>query len=571
MAGPRPRCRVLLVMVLAGMIGAALLVTGVTPGLSRAAAASAGVHMAATPASPEPSPTAPTGSLNSPPAQTPGTVEPRVQAPGSSHDNVGTPRKKCGFADLACMAGDAVTGWFRDLVESASKPTFAFLSATVLGTPEIDSPEMKRARELWGTSQWIANTCFLLMVTITGILLMAGQSLPGELSPKELLPRLLLAFLASNLSLILIGHGISLANGLAKAFLTAGGNKIDPAQAGTVLGNGVEASINTVGTFFVLVALVAVALALIVAFIYVARLAITMVLIAAAPLALMFHALPMTDGIARLWWRGITGMLAIQVCQSLVLVSALQVLFADTKDDGPFHGVPTTEQDLIDVLLAICLLWVMIRIPSWVARTIWRSAQPRMLGQLVRSFLVYRTVGAAFGAVGRAVRGGRATHTSKHRGGPGSGGPRSRPGPGGQPGGGPGSSPDGTAGSPRPRHPGGGPTPTNRHSGDQPERRHRSHYGRHHTGPRHGHQDERSRPEHRHGHRASGARPHPAQPQAAYATPAKRVPHAQPSAQAAEAGGRRQRASAPAQRDTGPARHVVLRLDRPRRRRGGRR
>jgi len=160
-------------------------------------------------------------------------------------------------------------------------------------------------------------------------------------------------------------------------------------------------------------------LALIVAFIYVARLAITMVLIAAAPLALMFHALPMTDGIARLWWRGITGMLAIQVCQSLVLVSALQVLFADTKDEGPFHGVPTTKQDLIDVLLVICLLWVMIRIPSWVARTIWRSAQPRMLGQLVRSFLVYRTVGAAFSTVGRAVRGGRATHTSKHRGGPG--------------------------------------------------------------------------------------------------------------------------------------------------------
>ncbi|MEU6036142.1 hypothetical protein ABZ801_12105 [Actinomadura sp. NPDC047616] len=494
-----------------------------------------------------------------------------VQDPSSPYNNSGTPPKKCGFGDLGCMAGDAVTGWFRDLVESASKPTFEFLSATVLGTPEIDSPEMKRARELWGTSQWIANTCFVLMITITGILLMAGQSLPGELSPKELLPRLLLAFLATNLSLIFIGHGISLANGLAKAFLTAGSSKIDPAQAGTVLGNGVEASINTVGTFFVLVALVAVVLALIVAFIYVARLAITMVLIAAAPLALMFHALPMTDGIARLWWRGITGMLAIQVCQSLVLVSALQVLFAETKDEGTFHNIPTTKQDLIDVLLVICLLWVMIRIPSWVARTIWRSAQPRMLGQLVRSFLVYRTVGAAVSTVGRVVRGGRATHTGKHRGGPGSG-PRSRPGPGGgHPGGGPGNSPGGTRGNPRPRHPGGGPAPANRHSGDQPERRHRSHYGRHHTGPQHGHRDERPRPEHRRDHRAPGARRHPAQPQATYATPTKRVPHAQRSAPATADGGRRQRAFPPAQRGATPARHVVLRLDRPRRRRGGRR
>ncbi|GAA4151674.1 hypothetical protein GCM10022416_49150 [Actinomadura keratinilytica] len=117
MASPRPRCWLLLVMVLAGVIGAALLVTGVSPGLWQTAAASARVHVAAAPASPEPSPTTPTASLNSAPAETPGTVEPGkwVQDPGSPFDNIGTPRKKCGFADLACMAGDAVTGWFRDL------------------------------------------------------------------------------------------------------------------------------------------------------------------------------------------------------------------------------------------------------------------------------------------------------------------------------------------------------------------------------------------------------------------------------------------------------------------------
>jgi hypothetical protein len=36
---------------------------------------------------------------------------------------------------------------------------------------------------------------------------------------------------------------------------------------------------------------------------YVVRVMLTVVLIAGAPIALMFHALPQTEGIARWWWR----------------------------------------------------------------------------------------------------------------------------------------------------------------------------------------------------------------------------------------------------------------------------
>jgi hypothetical protein len=340
----------------------------------------------------------------------------------------------CGWSP-SCIAKQAITDWFKDLVESAKEPTFRLLGHTLLATPELDSPTMARPRELSGTSRAIANTCFVLLITIAGILVMCGRALPGGLSPNELLPRIVVAFGAANLSPTLLGYGISLANGLANAFLTAGAKKINPEQAGKVLADGVEASLNTGGTFFILIALIAVALAVCVAFIYVARLALTMVLIAAAPIALMFHALPHTDGLARLWWRGITGLLAIQVCQSLVLVTALRVLFTDTGGaGGAFWGVPTTKKDVVDTLLVICLLWVMIRIPSWVARTIWRPAQPRMLGQLAKSFLIYRTVGAVAGAVGKGARRAAGHGTGRSGRGPTGGGPGSRPG--GGPGGG---------------------------------------------------------------------------------------------------------------------------------------
>ncbi len=293
------------------------------------------------------------------------------------------------------MAKRAVNGWFTDLVSSAAAPIFGLLHDTALGTPEVDAPEMVRARDLWGVSQAIANTCYVLLITAGGVWLMAGHSLPGtELTPGQLAARIVGAFLASNLSLVLIGYGVGFANGLAGAFLDAGAESVDPSVVADVVAGVVATSLVPGQPFTALLGLGVVVLALCVAFIYIIRLAITMVLIAAAPLALMFHALPVTDGLARLWWRGISGILAIQVCQSLVLATAFRLMFSETDDTGSeLLGAPS-HNDVTDLLLAGCLLWVMLRIPSWVARTIWRPAQPRMLGGLLRSLIIYRGLGA---------------------------------------------------------------------------------------------------------------------------------------------------------------------------------
>lgn len=62
---------------------------------------------------------------------------------------------------------------------------------------------------------------------------------------------------------------------------------------------------------------------------YVVRVALTVILIAGAPLALMGHALPQTDGIARWWWKAFGGVLAIQIAQSLALVTAIRLFLRD--------------------------------------------------------------------------------------------------------------------------------------------------------------------------------------------------------------------------------------------------
>ncbi|MEU9018667.1 hypothetical protein [Actinomadura sp. NPDC048394] len=300
--------------------------------------------------------------------------------------------------DMGCMAKQAVNGWFADLVTSTAKPIFHLLSQTVLGTPPVNSADMARARDLWGVSQTIANTCYVLLITVGGALLMAGHSLPGgELTPGQLVARLLGAFAASNLSLILIGYAITFANGLSGAFLDAGAEAIDPSRVAKSIAAYLVASLVPNQPFTIFIGLGVVVLALCVAFIYIIRIALTMVLIAAAPVALMFHALPITDGLARMWWRSISGVLAIGVCQALILATAFRLLFSDIHHPGGdsgnhFPGIASGTGS--DLLLALCLLWIMVRVPSWVARTIWRAAQPSALTGLVKSLILYRGLGA---------------------------------------------------------------------------------------------------------------------------------------------------------------------------------
>ncbi|WP_190860613.1 hypothetical protein [Actinomadura sp. RB99] len=376
-------------------------------------------------------------------------------------------KDECGWIDVGCKTKQAITGWFQTLASAALKPVMDTLAATEFSTPEIGSGPMKRTEQIWGTSLAIADTCFVLLVTLAGVLLMAGQSVAGETSPGPVIRRLVLAFVAMNTSLIWIGYGIQFANGLATAILMNGTDRIDPDQAGRVLAEGIEASINTGGAFYTIISLIIVVLATILLFGYVMRLAIIMVLVGLAPVALMFHALALTEGLARLWWRGISGTLAIQVCQSFVFITALQLLLSQHGDNNHFFiGVPTERAELIDLLLVIALLYMLIRIPRWVARTVWQSAQPRMLRQLVRTLLVYKVFGAVNKAAGHVLRSGKNSRAAAS-----AGTSRPRPGPsgGGHRGPGPHRGPNGGG----PNNPSGGPRPDRGHDrGPQPDQRH---------------------------------------------------------------------------------------------------
>ena len=336
----------------------------------------------------------------------PGEPVPHCAGPGATPTPAVEPPPPPGGCppwEVSCQVGKAIDSWFTGLAMLAIPPVMDFLGKTLLTTPELDSPSMGRAQSLWSTSETIANTCFVVLVVIGGILLMAGQAIAPGTATKDIAMRLLLAFLAANCRKLVLEQAITFANGLARAFLDYGAANADPHGAAQVMKGWLIDNIATVGMLSGLVTLVAVVLALMVAGGYIMRITVTMLLVIAAPLALIFHALPQTDGLARLWWRAVTGMLAIQVAQSLVFATAVVVLSAKDGDKVPLVGIPG-QKGIVDLLLVVCLLYILARIPSWVSKAVWRGALGRdpisSAARFLFSVLVLRRISGALAGTG---------------------------------------------------------------------------------------------------------------------------------------------------------------------------
>lgn len=322
--------------------------------------------------SPTPAPTSTPQPSASPSTSSPaGTVSPGATSPPPGTSPSGQDSDGCGWFDVSCKVKQSINNWFKDLVESAINPVFGMLGKSLLATPQLD--EWGRVQGLWTGSLVVANACYVLLVVIGGLTLMGHQSLQSSYTVKDIAPRLVVGMVASNISLLLVGKAIAFANALAAALL---GQGVDPDAAAGQLQKIIVHALNPsdVGIFIVVVAIWAVLLGTVLVLIYIVRIMLTILLIAAAPLALACHALPQTEGLAKLWWRALAGVLGIQVAQALVFITAMKVLF--TTDMVTWFGVHAPK-DQVNLWVAVCLMYILIRIPSWISRMVWQGGLSR--------------------------------------------------------------------------------------------------------------------------------------------------------------------------------------------------
>jgi hypothetical protein len=295
-----------------------------------------------------------------------------------------------GFFDIAGRMNDAINGWFTDLVNGAADPVFELIGDRVLSTPDFTTDA--RVRELWFLSWGVANGVFVLLIVAAGALGMAHESLQSRYAMKELLPRLLVAWIAANASLVVARVAIGFANSVTDVFV---GQGIGFEGGASVLKLSVTSAVAGGPPFLTLVALVTVVLGLCVACVGIARAFTVLALVAAAPLFLIGHALPHTDGAARLWWRSLIGCLSVQVGQAVLLATAVRVFFAAPAEGG-IANLP--HNAFMDLLVVTCLLWLMLRIPSYARRLVFNT-RPNAIGNAVR----YQVVGRATRAAGKAA------------------------------------------------------------------------------------------------------------------------------------------------------------------------
>jgi hypothetical protein len=359
----------------------------------------------------------------------------------------------CGFLDVSCEIGNAVTSWFAALARDALKPLLTLAGQTLLSSPQAGA--IPAVHSMWTTSLAIADSAYVLLAVIGGVIVMGHETLQTSYSAKDIAPRLVTGFLTANLSLVLISRATTAANALSAALAGSG---VTPATAAAALLGTLTAPLSGGGIFLVLLALAAAVLALVLVVVYILRLMALVLLTAAAPLALAAHALPQTAWAARWWWRALTACLAIQVVQALVLTAAVRV-FA-SAGWIPLNG---TSSSLLPVLTALCLLYIMMRIPWWVSRPVLSSFGPGPIRRAAR-FAFYAAVlsrvspllhGTAAGnrppsrgGTGRTPagpRGGGPAGGGSGGGGPRGGGPR---GPAGTGGPGPGGAPGAAGGTP---------------------------------------------------------------------------------------------------------------------------
>ncbi|WP_170160858.1 hypothetical protein [Nocardia puris] len=289
---------------------------------------------------------------------------------------------------------NAIEGFFQRLVESSLNPLLDLLSETLLTTP--DPGRIPEIGALWNQSWQIVVALYVLVVMAAGVLLMMHESVQTQWSIRELAPRLVIGFIAGGLSMMIATAAITFANALAGALA---GDGVDSGSAADALAQ--LALTRPQGPImFVLLQLALAVMVLVLLISYVVRVTITILLIVGAPLALMCHALPGLDGIARWWWRSFAACLAIQVVQSLTLVTVLRVLLTP----GGWHLFGPDANEIADLTVALALMFVLIKTPMWLLSVLKIGQGRSFLGSIVRAFIAYKTLGLLKGATSSRAR-----------------------------------------------------------------------------------------------------------------------------------------------------------------------
>ena len=355
-----------------------------------------------TPGVPSPIPTPPPGGPtpsvpSSPPtpAPSPGPAPPTAPSPSGDDDDPA-------WYDIPGQIRKAITNFFEWMAEKALNPVMETLGSTVLSTPDLTTnPHVKT---VWTTTLVTANGIYVLFVIFGAFIIASRETLQTQYGLRQIAPRLVLGGVLSNVSLIVCGKAIEATNALTAAIVGPG---VDPATAANAMADILLQPLSTGNMLVTLLVIAALVLALVVIVTFVMRVALMVVLVGFAPVALIFHATPQTEGLAYTWWRAFGACLGLQLAQALIVLTTIRVFL--TPSGLVLLGVPASADGLLGVLVCLTMLWLLIKLPGlmkqFVLAPLDLQSQGRgLIGQLVQAYVMFKTFGAAAGVLGGGSR-----------------------------------------------------------------------------------------------------------------------------------------------------------------------
>jgi hypothetical protein len=277
---------------------------------------------------------------------------------------------------------NAVVGWLARFVLDAIKALVAVAGRTAFFVPDITL--IPQVQAIWRTNAAIANTAYVLAIVVAGVYVMSYETVQARYTVKDLAPRLVFGAVAGNFSLQWCSQIFVAADALLRA-VTAKPIVGDGALA-TIEAQVDEALRGPASLLLVLLCLLIVVLVVALLATWVVRFGVLIVLVAAAPLALACHCLPVLEPTARLWWRALVGALGTQLLQALTLYIGLTV-FLD-----PASAIPTQVGidggALLNLLVLVVLLWTTVKIPGLMARYVTRGSSANLATSVLRLVVV---------------------------------------------------------------------------------------------------------------------------------------------------------------------------------------
>ena len=329
-------------------------------------------------------------------APMPAPSEPAWSSPGDGGDP--------GLFDIPGQIRKAINDMLLWIAKTGLQPVMDTLGQTVLATPDLAGNPQIQA--FWTTSLVAANGIFVLFVMAGGFIIAAHQSLQTSYGLKEIAPRVAVAGVAANVSLLVISKAIEAVNAVTAAIA---GEGVDGHTAVTAISQMLTqptTSTSLPPILFTLLILAALVMAIVVVMTFVVRVALLVLLIGIAPLALLCHATPQTEGLAHVFWRALAGCLGIQLGQAVIIAATVRIFL--TPAGLQVLGVPATTGGLLAIVVCVTTLWLLIRLPGWMKHLILGPLGQRhgrgLVGQVLHAIIMIKTLGAVAGLGARASR-----------------------------------------------------------------------------------------------------------------------------------------------------------------------